>query len=206
MSLVLHLATTAVSVVKAMALLAGVLLGSRELLRRLDDRGLFKVQPFPWMPLAAGAALEWALLTGPAGLATALDPRGVWTNPAWAIDLATLYRRYLAPEALASAAADTIAALAADPAGGLHALALAILAAATLATSCMAALAWRSAAAWRGVALQIWLTAAAWVVLHHAVVLTFWTLHWLNFWLFFVLLAFVQMRRREGPASKTYPS
>ena len=96
---------------------------------------------------------------------------------------------------------DTIAALAAVPAGGPHAPVLAILAAATLATSCMAALAWRSVAAWRGVALQLWLAAAAWVVLQHAVVLAFWTLHWLNFWLFFVLLAFVQSGLLARPRS-----
>jgi hypothetical protein len=206
MSLAVHLATTAASAVKVAALLAGVLAGSRALLRRLDDRGLFKVQPFPWMPLTAGAALEWALLSRPSGLAAALDPRGIWTDPAWAVDLATIYDRHLSPRALAGAAADTAAGLAADPTGGSHAPVLAVLAAATLATSAMAALAWRSAAAWRGLALQLWLTAAAWLVLHHAVILAFWTLHWLNFWLFFVLLAFVQMRRKEGPAAKTYPS
>ena len=60
----------------------------------------------------------------------------------------------------------------------------------------------RSARAWRGVFLHLWFAGAVWLMLHHLVVLIYWTLHWLNFWIFFVLLAFVQMRRSEGPADK----
>ncbi len=53
-----HLATTLLGLVKlGVPVLTAVLL-SRTLLRRLDDRGLFKVQPFPLLPVVAGGALE----------------------------------------------------------------------------------------------------------------------------------------------------
>ncbi len=198
-----YAATTAGSVAKLAILPAGAVLASHVLLDRLDDRGLFKVQPFPWMPFAAAAALEWVLIRT-SGFAQALDPYRVWTEGVWAVDLATLYARQLAPTVLLARAGEAVTALATDPSG--HAVALAVLLGASGAIATVAALAWRSVAAWRGLFLQLWLTAAVWLVLHYAIVLVYWIVYWLNFWIFFVLLAFIQMWRKEGPRDKVYPS
>ena len=89
---------------------------------------------------------------------------------------------------------------------GQEPVATALLLASTAAIAGMSWLAWRSARTWRGVVLHLWFAWAVWLMLHHLVVLLYWTLHWLNFWIFFVLLAFVQMRRSEGPADKQHPA
>jgi hypothetical protein len=46
-----HLATTLLGLVKLGVSVLGVLLVSGKLLQRLDDRGLYKVQPFPILPI-----------------------------------------------------------------------------------------------------------------------------------------------------------
>jgi hypothetical protein len=199
MSMLDHLATTLLGLVKLGVPVLGVLLVSGKLQRVLDDRGLYKVQPFPLLPIIAGLVLEWVLIRG-SGLAPALELKHVWTEPAWSTDLVTLANRELALPVLAEQARLTLAILLGDP--GREPVAAALLLGSTAAIAGMSLLAWRSARAWRGVFLHLWFAGAVWLMLHHLVVLIYWTLHWLNFWIFFVLLAFVQMRRSEGPADK----
>lgn len=186
-----HLATTLLALVKLAVPPIAVLLLSQRLVPRLDDRGLLKVLPFPILPTLAAVALEWVLIRS-SGLAPALDLRLVWTEPRWAVDLASLAERELAPAVLVERARLTLAGLRAEP------VALAVVTLTTAVMGGMGWLAWRSPRAWRGLFLHLWLAAAAWLLLHYLVVLVYWTLHWLNFWIFFVLLAFVQMRRGEG--------
>ena len=88
MSMLDHLATTLLGLVKLGVPVLGVLLVSGKLQRVLDDRGLYKVQPFPLLPIIAGLVLEWVLIRG-SGLAPALDLKHVWTEPAWSTDLVT---------------------------------------------------------------------------------------------------------------------
>lgn len=67
----------------------------------------------------------------------------------------------------------------------------------TLINVVIAVLGWRSLGAWRGIAVHVLsaLITAAFVTL--VTILLIWVVHWLNFWIFAVLLALVEMRRRE---------
>ena len=127
--------------VKLGAPVLGVLLVSGKLLHRLDDRGLYKVQPFPLLPIVAGLALEWVLIRS-SGLAPALDLKHVWTEPAWSTDLVTLANRELAPPVLVERARLTLATLLGDP--GQEPVAAALLLGSTAAIAGMSWLAWRS--------------------------------------------------------------
>lgn len=164
-------------------------------LRALDDRGLYAVPPLLGLPIAAGGLLEGCLLTG-TGLAEGLAPGGVWgAGERWHINLQGLYATYLAPGALSElvlAAARDVRTTwpAARPWAVAYALTFAPIA-------IVAGCAWRS---WRAVPiaalfLPISLTSA--LIVHHLVIITCWAVYWLNFWLFFVLVLLLEMRRRE---------
>lgn len=185
------------SLLEAAGLPAGLWALARLLDRRLDDRGLFRRLPFALLPALAGGALAFAGARG-SGLAAALDPLAVWSpESAWRVSWNELVARHLSPEVLIGGL--TAAAPFRDRP---TALALAGAALAAAAAGARAAFLWRSRAAWRGAALFA-ARAAAWAAtLHAAVVLAFWTVHWLNFWLLFILLLFVELRRREGEGSK----
>lgn len=182
-----------VSLLKAAALPFGLVALARLLTRRLDQKGLFQPLAFGIVPLLAGAALEFACLRAN-GLLAALDPLAVWSpDSIWHVSWNVLVARYLAPEILLAGLARAapwqdwqIAS-----AFGLVALGLA-------AASLRAASTWRLRQAWRGPLLFTAWSSAWTAVLHGLLVLTFWTIHWLNFWLFFILLLFVELRRREG--------
>jgi hypothetical protein len=185
------------SLLKVVVVPFGLLTAARLLTHRLDDRGLFRPVPVGLVPVLAGAALGFACLRAN-GLSGALDPVGVWSpDSAWRVSWNELVARYLAPEVLVAGLADV-----APWRDRQAALALGLVALGLTATSVRAVLVWRSREAWRGPALFAAGTVAWAAVLHAGLVLAFWTVHWLNFWLIFILLLFVELRRREGAGSK----
>jgi hypothetical protein len=183
--------------VKAVGLPLGALALARTLVAQVDDRGLFRVTPFNLLPVASGAALELASLRG-SGLAGRFDPIAVWSaDSIWHVSWNELVARLLAPEVALVGLARVSPWHDRPTAYALTGVALGL-----AATGVMAAFAWRSLAAWRGPALFALLALAWMTVLHLVLVTTFWIVHWLNFWLLFILLLFVELRRREGEGSK----
>lgn len=181
------------SLLEAVSLPLGLLVAARLLTRRFDDQGLFRPPLFKLLPVLAGAALEFACLRA-TGLARALDPLGVWSpDSVWHVSWNELVGRYMAPEVVFAGLAGM-----APWRDRQTAMALACVALGLVATSVRAGLAWRSWRAWRGPVLYAARTLASAALLHAGLVLVFWTVHWLNFWLLFVLLLFVELRRGEG--------
>lgn len=185
------------SLLEAIGLPLGLLAVDRLLARRLDDRGSFRPMPLKLAPVAAGAALEFACLRA-SGLWGALDPLVVWSpDSVWGVGWNELVARYLAPEVLIDSLADL-----APRQDRQTALALGVAVLGLAVASARAALVWRSREAWRGPVLFTVRTLTWAAILHAGLVLAFWTVHWLNFWLLFILLLFVELRRHESGGSK----
>lgn len=198
-----YLLMLVVSVAKLAALFWVALRATRFLFARLDRRGLFKRQPNPWLPVVSALVLLWVQVRG-STLGQAMAPLGVWVADYWRVDLASLYARSLAPSALLTELAGIAGELWHRPAE--HAVAVGLLAAAAAGATLIAVAACRSPEAWRGLFLHVWLSLMLWLLLYHFLLLAYWTVHWLNFWIFFILLLFVQMWRKEDGSAKHSPS
>lgn len=164
-------------------------------IRVVDDRGFYAVPPLLWLPIAAGGLLEGYLLTR-AGLPEGLSPIAIWSaDGPWHTDLQGLYETYLAPRAILDRARLASAVTRATwPAAAPWAIAYAL---AFVPVAVAAGLTWRS---WRAVAAAalfppISLTSA--VVVHNLIMITCWALHWLNFWVLFVLVLLLELRRQD---------
>ena len=72
----------------------------------------------------------------------------------------------------------------------------------TLINVAIAILGWRSLGALRGIVIHVVSVAVTAVFVTFVSILLIWVVHWLNFWIFAVLLALVEMRRREDRAVK----
>lgn len=70
----------------------------------------------------------------------------------------------------------------------------------TLINGLIAAAGWRSIQAVRGLAVHVILAASRAVIFYIWVLTALWVIHWLNFWIFLVLLCVIEMRRRESGA------
>ena len=173
--------------------------GHRSLLAAVDDRGLFQIEPFRSLPAIMGAVLAglgfaangWLGSLSPWAL---FDPGGPWHAP-----LADLRRTLLDPAAVGAfwlGAADIISGAPEAYAGGLIPLG-----AGTGLVVLFAACAWRGPRALPAILAFLVASAAMGFLWHNFICLFYWTLHWLNFWLFGVLILLVQWRRKEGPAA-----
>jgi len=90
---------------------------------------------------------------------------------------------------------------------GLHSSRLmsilwAFVGAATLFNVVVAILGWRSVAAVRGIAVHGLLVLYYCVAAVFVTLLLLWILHWLNFWIFLVLLVVIEVRRREESGAR----
>jgi len=164
-----------------------VLLGTGSwLLHRLDDRGMFEVPPFSWLPWVAGLILSWWMLAA-TGIVPALSTKGIWFSDFWSLPAFTAYRLWLSPWALLQAWG-----------WGLHEAWTAILTQDILAVALLvilltelgvAGLAWRSRQVWRGLVCFFWLLFAAGTLFYTLAITLAWIVHWLNFWVLLVIFA-----------------
>jgi hypothetical protein len=165
-------------------------------LRLIDDRGLYTVSPFRELAIAAGGLIE-AFVLRSTGLASQLAPDQIWVaNDVWSINLQGLYETYLAPPVLAALGSDALSVLIARwPAAWPWTVAYGL---ALLPVVVVAGFAWRSPWAIAGAVLFLPISMTTAVVLHCLIMMTYWVVHWLNFWVLFVLVLLFQMRRHEG--------
>lgn len=181
------------------ALVPAVLLAaSYWILRRLDDRGMFEVPPFSWLPWAAGSILTFWMLCANEFM-PALTTQGLWFSDFWALPALDAYRLWLSPVALLNAWAQGIHefwTITRAPTMGFW-----IFLGLVLTAFIVAFLAWRSKQAWRGIACFGWLLFVAATTLYMLVILTAWLVHWLNFWvllIIFAVLYHLSTRKTQG--------
>lgn len=165
-------------------------------LRMVDDRGLYSIPPFLGLAIAGGGLIE-AFLLRTTGLASQMTLSAIWApQAAWDVNLRGLHETYLAPQVLTAQARDALHILLESwPAAWFWVTAYGL---ALLPVAVVAAFAWRS---WRAILaatlfFPVSLTSA--VVIHFLIIVTYWVIHWLNFWSLFILVLLFQMRRHEG--------
>ncbi len=166
--------------------------GALDLAERLDNRGMFSI-PFCWsLAIACGSLLAiatgvFADFTKEVSAASLWDISGFWHE----VRFVNILAGYIGD--LSFASGETIPAR--------HILFSQILlgcAGALTAVNCViAVLGWRSFGALRGMAAHVLIGLSVWIVLTVGVLAGFWVIHWLNFWVFLVLLIVLEMRRRE---------
>lgn len=181
---------------------ASLLFVSRLLVRHLDDRGMYEVPPFSWLPLLAGASLCSAALDA-MKVVGRFDPSELWLSDFWALRFEELYEVWLRPHDILLA---MIAGLIEFNNEILHAgwrvwlfqlsAAIALL---------VALLAWRSWNAIRGVLLFFWLSLTDMVLMYMAVIMLAWVVHWLNFWILIIFFIFLYMYDKDDDEQPLLP-
>ena len=160
----------------------------------LQDRPMFSIQICYVLAASSGIAIGLILMSN-AGIINRITLSEIWKiNGIWHLPRA--YEMIVGNIQLI-----------ADSLQGLHSSRLmsilwAFVGAATLFNVVVAILGWRSVAAVRGLAVHgllvlYYCAAAVFVTL-----LLLWILHWLNFWIFLVLLVVIEVRRREESGAR----
>lgn len=187
--LILH--TAAVAIILPVSLL----LVNRLLIRYLDDRGMYRVPPFSWLPLLAGSALCSAALNA-LDIVGRLNPSQLWLSDFWALRFDELYDVWLRPS-------DVLLAVIAGLIEFYNELlyegwSVWLFQGSAVVAGVVALLAWRSWQAIRGILLFFWLSLAVMILMYISVILLAWVIHWLNFWALVVLFLFLYMYDKEG--------
>jgi hypothetical protein len=170
---------------------------ARDLLKRLDNRGMFSIPFCRSVAIACGGVL--AIATGVlAGLQNEIsvtklwDISGFWHTgrflvivEKYATDLWAWRPGLIAPRQFFFAQILFASA-------GLLAFV----------NFTIAALGWRSPAMLRGMAAHIIMSISVWLILTIRILAAIWVLHWLNFWVLLILLIVLEMRRREESATR----
>ena len=160
----------------------------------LQDRPMFSIQICYVLAASSGIAIGLILMSN-AGIINRITLSEIWKiNGIWHLPRA--YEMIVGNIQLI-----------ADSLHGVHSSRLmsilwAFVGAATLFNVVVAILGWRSVAAVRGIAVHgllvlYYCAAAVFVTL-----LLLWILHWLNFWIFLVLLVVIEVRRREESGAR----
>ena len=175
---------------------------NRQLIQQFDNRGMYSVPPFSWLPVFAGFILCSASLTA-MEITSWLNPQGIWLSDYWSLRIDELYSIWLNP-------LDILFALVA----GLVELRLQMIDDGWLpqiflglfwSTLVVALLAWRSWQAIRGVLLFVWATLTTMVLSYMAVITLAWVMHWLNFWLLLVIFIFLYLYDQDGDLPQRSP-
>ena len=165
---------------------------ARDLVARIDNRGMFSIPFCRSLAVACGGVL--AIATGVlAGLqdeisvASLWDLSGFWHGGRFLVIL----ERYA--DDLWSLSPGTIA-----PNQLLFAQILFASAALVAVVNFgIAVMGWRSLAALRGLIAHLAISVSVWLVLTVRALAAIWVLHWLNFWVLLILLVVLELRRRE---------
>jgi len=172
------------------------------LLRRLDNRGMYQVAPFPWLPWLSGALLTSAAFDG-MEITSWLKPEGIWLSDFWAISFDELYRTWLDPRDVLLALIAGIVELNCEAdEGGWR---LPFLGLTGLLTAVVAVLAWRSWQASRGVLLFLWLTLSHMVLIYTFLIVLAWLTHWVNFWLLPIFFVFLYLFDKDDDRQPRLP-
>ncbi|TCT21464.1 hypothetical protein [Thiobaca trueperi] len=175
---------------------------NRLLIQHLDNRGMYSVPPFSWLPILAGLILCAAALDA-MEVTSWLNPEGIWLSDYWSLRLDELYDIWLNPFDILFALIAGLIQLRLDMLDdswrpwvfqALFWIALAV-----------ALLAWRSWQAMRGVLLFCWATLTTMVVGYMAVIILAWIMYWLNFWLLFVIFIFLYLYDQDGDLPQRSP-
>lgn len=168
---------------------------NRLLVQHLDNRGMYLVPPFSWLPLLAGALLCSAALDG-MEVSGRLNPEDLWISDYWSLRIDELYDIWLNPfDILFAVIAGMIELRLEIPHDGWRITVLRIV----LGLACgVALLAWRNWQAIRGILLFFWLALTAMILMYMSVVILAWITHWLNFWLLLVIFIFLYLFDKDG--------
>ena len=164
-------------------------------LRLIDDRGLYSVSPFLELAIAAGGLIEAFVLrsTGPDR-----SWHQIRSGPR-TMSGASICRASTRPPSRRRCSLLSAAVLVRSDrklARGMaldHGVRLAL-----LPVVVVSGFAWRSPWAIVAAVLFLPISMTSAVVLHCLIIMTYWVVHWLNFWVLFVLVLLFQMRRHEG--------
>lgn len=177
----------------------------------LDDRGMFLIPLCHWAAMASGLAFAAGVLLA-ADLLSSATPAQLWRidGPWHETRLATLLvaKTNVARDAWheawqmgferSSLAADRLPAVGST---AIHAI-LTVSVGLTALNGTIAVLGWRSWGALRGLLAHLLIASGACAGTLFALAAGLWVLHWLNFWVFLVLLIFIEIRRREDRGMK----
>lgn len=166
---------------------------SQKTVMTLDDRSMFKIPFCSSVATACGALLAIVFLLC-AGVASDAAPARLWgfDGPWHTGRLLILLATYTS--ALWQGGISEHAALLASTVSFLL-LCTALL---TMVNALVAIGGWRSIQAIRGLATHVVLSVSTAVIFIIWALTVLWALHWLNFWIFLVLLCVIEMRRRES--------
>ncbi len=173
---------------------------SQKAVQAIDDRNMFGIPFCSSVATACGILLAIVILLC-AGVAGDAAPSRLWGfDGPWhtgrLLVLVTTYLSALVQGGIAEQASIVISivTLLLVSAGGL-----------TLINGVVAAAGWRSIQALRGLATHIILAVSSALVFAIWALTALWAVHWLNFWIFLVLLCVIEMRRREtGPVRLSF--
>ncbi|MFZ9128849.1 MAG: hypothetical protein ACO20O_07180 [Pseudomonadales bacterium] len=160
----------------------------------LQDRPMFSIQFCYVLAASSGIAIGMMLMASAdiinrITLAEIWKINGLWHHP----------RAYEMIVSNLQAISDS---LPASQASRLMATLWAFVAATTFFNVVIAILGWRSAAAMRGIAVHILLVLYYCAATVFVTLLLLWIVHWLNFWIFLVLLVVIEVRRREESGAR----
>jgi len=165
---------------------------ARDLVGRLDNRGMFSIPFCRALAVACGGVLAIAtgVLAGFQDEISAADLWGVsgfWHSGRFLVILEAY------AEGLMSFSSDP------NPTGYLLFAQALFISAALLAmvNLAIAVTGWRSPAALRGLIAHLVISMSVWFVTTIRVLAAIWVLHWLNFWVLLILLVVLELRRRE---------
>jgi len=165
---------------------------ARDLVARIDNRGMFAIPFCRILAVACGGVL--AIATGVlAGFQIEISAANLWgVSGFWHSGrfLIILGEYAAGLWSLSSTSSPTGHLLVAQ---SLF-VSAALLAALNLGIAVMG---WRSPAALRGLIAHLIISMSVWFVLTIRVLAAIWVLHWLNFWILLILLGVLELRRRE---------
>jgi hypothetical protein len=170
---------------------------ARDLVARLDNRGMFSIPFCRSLAVACGGLLAIATAVL-AGLGTEITAAGLWDfSGFWHSGrfLDILHRYFVDLQSVSSRPAAAHAILLAN----MLFTSAALLAVINLG---IAAMGWRSVAALRGIMAHCVISLSVWGTLTIRGLAAIWILHWLNFWALLILLLVLEMRRREEVSTR----
>jgi len=169
---------------------------ARDLVTRVDNRGMFSIPFCRSLAVACGGVLAIATAVL-AGVASEISASSLWSiSGFWHSGLLDIMERYA--QGVWSASSRPAAAHSLVFAQMLFASAILL----TASNLCIALMGWRSPAALRGFIAHCAISISVWGTLTIRGLAALWVLHWLNFWALLILLVVLELRRHEEVSTR----